>query len=92
MVTLLHEVWEEIDENGQSLPGCCLAGPDGDGHRALMSSGARLIHTFEAGSHYEAMTIYYRLTGWGDYTTTEPWDREPYPVEWLERQRGSGNV
>jgi hypothetical protein len=37
------------------------------------------VHTFEAGSYFEAMTIYYRLYGWGDYTTEFAIDYEPYP-------------
>lgn len=39
------------------------------------------IWTFEAGSHYEAMTIYYRHMGWSEYTTDQEWDFQPYPVE-----------
>jgi hypothetical protein len=86
MVNLLHEVWEDYDENGQSLPGCCLAGPDGGDFRRLLGPRARLIHTFESGSHYEAMTIYNRLLGRGAYTTDHPWDMQPYHAEWATRQ------
>jgi len=88
MADLLHEIWEETDENGQSLPGCCLAGPDGERFRRSLGSGARLIDTFEAGSHYQAMTIYYRRAGYGiPVTTDHEWDRQPYPLDWAERQR-----
>lgn len=86
MAILLHEVWEEPDDQGEMLPGCCLAGSDGKGFRHLMGPDARFVCTFEAGSHYEAMTIYYRIYGYGTYTTEHAWDFEPYPDEWLERQ------
>ena len=81
--TLLHEVWEDFGDKGESLPYLCLAGPLGDGCRGLHGPNARLLTTFEAGSHYEAMTIYYRLMGWGIYTTDQPWDVQPYPEEWF---------
>jgi hypothetical protein len=63
MVELMHEIWVEFDDLGQELPGCCLAGPIGDGFRQLLEPGARLIHTFKAGSYYEAMTIYHQFFG-----------------------------
>jgi hypothetical protein len=86
MAILRHEVWEDYGDGGEVLPGVCLAGPDGDDFRRLLASTARLIHTFEAGSHHEAMTIYYSLMGWGAYETEHPWDRLPYPDEWRSRQ------
>ncbi len=92
MAKLTHEVWVHVDENGRELPGCCLAGPMGDGFRKLLAvePGARLVTTFEAGSHFEAMTIYNRLLEREEYTTDEPLAYEPYPEEWLTVQRGSG--
>jgi hypothetical protein len=88
MAALLHEIWETLDEHGQTLPACCLTGPDGDAARQLLTSepGARLVCTFEAESHYEAMTIYHRLLGLGTYTTEHVQDMEPYPDAWLRRQ------
>ena len=80
MATLIHEVW--ADANG--LPSVCLAGPRGAACRELLDQPARLVHTFEAGSHFEAMTIYYRYRGWGAYTTDFAIDYEPYPDEWSE--------
>lgn len=75
MATLIHEVW--IDANG--LSSVCLAGPHGANCRNLLDQPARLIHTFEAGSHYEAMTTYFRFQGWDVYTTDFAIDHEPYP-------------
>src|SRR5258708_7976441 len=88
MVNLLHEIWIEPDNKGHPLEeSCCLAGPDGDGLRGLLAPTARLVHTFWAGSHFEAMTIYHRYLGREPYTTDHDWDYSPYPMEWLERQR-----
>jgi hypothetical protein len=66
---------------------CCLAGPNGDGCRRNLELGARLLTTFEADSHYEAMTIYHRYLDREPYTTREPWDHQPYPDEWLTVQQ-----
>ena len=83
---MTHEIWEAT-ENGMVLHTCCFAGPMGDGCRAMLQAGARLITTFPAGSHFEAMTIYYRLLDRGTYTTIYPVDYEPYPDEWRKTQR-----
>ena len=84
MAILKHEVWVGND----GLPGCCLAGPAGDGARRLFSEdGAKLIWTFEAGSHFEAMTKYHAHMGYEPYTTDLSQDRDPYPDAWLEAQR-----
>ncbi|HEU0032747.1 MAG TPA: hypothetical protein VFQ53_19080 [Kofleriaceae bacterium] len=84
MARLEHEVWRDA----KGLPMCCLAGPDGDDARRLNGDGARLVWTFEAGSHFEAMTTYNRYLGRGEYTTVHASDHDPYPDEWLQRQRG----
>jgi hypothetical protein len=84
--TLLLEVWEDFGDEGEALPGLCYAGPLGDDLRSLLGPKARLLTTFEAGSHYEAMTIYHRIVGYEPYTTDQPWDYQPYPEEWLTQQ------
>jgi hypothetical protein len=81
MAKLIHEIWEETDDLGQVHPALGLAGPDGEGFRKLLREDARCVHRFEAGSHFEAMAIYYRHYGWGEYTSDFAWDREPYPEE-----------
>jgi hypothetical protein len=87
MAKLIHEIWETFDDRGDVLPGVCLAGPDGDGFRKLQDGNARCVRRFEAGSHFEAMTIYHHHYGWGEYTTDQAWDHQPYPEDWAERQR-----
>ena len=86
MVELRHEIWVDNGESGAELEGCCLAGLDGDEFRRLLQPSARLIHTFAAGSHFEAMCMYHRLVGRKPYSTELAQDHDPYPAEWLDRQ------
>lgn len=81
--TLVLDLWEE--EDGRTM--VCEAGPGGDGARDLLGPRARLAWVFEARSHFEAMTRYYERVEWGPYTTDQAWDREPYPAEWIVKQR-----
>jgi hypothetical protein len=86
---LLHEVWENFGDEGESLPCLLIAGRLCEQARDRLNPQAKLLTTFEAGSHFEAMTIYYRLMGWSKYVTDQPWDYQPYPDEWFdERNRG----
>jgi hypothetical protein len=97
LAKLVHEIWEVIDEQGQVLPALCLAGPDGERFRELLHQQAResdhgvprCVDRFEADSHFEAVTIYYRRYGRGEYSSEFAWEREPYPLEWASRQSAS---
>ncbi len=86
MPKLIHEVWEEIGDGGMVLHTCCLVGPKGDGCRRMLSQMARMITTFEASSHFEAMTIYHQFLGREPYAAVQAWDYEPYPDDWLSQQ------
>ncbi len=86
MAVLVHEIWEVVSD-GMVLHTCCLAGPDGDRCRQSLEPSARLLTTFEAGSHFEAMSVYNRYLGREPYTTNELWDHQPYPNEWLAVQQ-----
>jgi hypothetical protein len=68
VVNVLHEVWVD----GEGLETVCLAGPMGDGARNLLSFPARLAWTFEASSHFEAMSLYHERMGWPPYETDSP--------------------
>jgi hypothetical protein len=81
---LIHEVW--IDSEG--MPGLCLAGPMGDGFRALEREGSELVATIAASCRFEAMTKYYELLGRGPYTNAVEADHEPYSEEWRAIQLG----
>ncbi|WP_205629807.1 hypothetical protein [Dechloromonas denitrificans] len=85
MALLKHEIW--IDSDG--LPSLCLAGPMGDGFRSLQEHGAALIGLIDATSHFEAMTKYYEIMGWGVYTTDFESDHESYSEEWRSIQDGA---
>ncbi len=69
-----HEVWEDLE----GLTTLCLADERGDDCRKLLEPGSKLIHSFYAESHYEAMTIYYKFMDWGIYKTEFEIDKEPY--------------
>jgi hypothetical protein len=95
LAKLIHEIWEAIDDRGQVLPSLVLAGPDGDALRKLLHEEAakndqaapRCVLRFEAHSPDEAMNLYYRHYGRGQYTSEFAGDREPYAEEWAQRQR-----
>lgn len=69
-----HEIWK--DEEGKTA--LCFADERGNGCRNLLEPGSKLIHSFYAESHYEAMTIYYQFMDWGVYTTEFEIDKVPY--------------
>ena len=55
----------------------------------MLAANASLLTTFEAGSHFEAMTFYNRYLGHKKYITDQEWDCQPYPEEWVREQAGS---
>lgn len=64
---MVHEFWMGGEERGT----VCLAGPRGDVTRMTLRPGAELVWTFEASSHFDAMTKYFEHRGWAAYTTTD---------------------
>jgi hypothetical protein len=86
MRKLVHEIWEEISDAGMVLHTCCLAGPRGEACRRILAANARLLTTFEAGTHVEAMRFYNNFLGREKYATDEAADHEPYPDEWFREQ------
>ncbi len=64
----------------------CSTRDRGEESRRQLGPEARLVTTISAGSHFEAMAAYYRLVGWGEYTTNQPQDYQPYPQEWILEQ------
>lgn len=83
---LVHEIWLNPDD-GQMLPGMCLAGPMGDDFRALLNEGAVKVGEILASSTFEALTKYWQYQDWGVYTTDFPQDYEPYAEDWVRVQR-----
>ena len=71
----MHEHWTD-ESDGEHL--FCLAGPAGEGARALLEGQAKLVWTCEAESSFEAMIKYYEHQGWGIYSSEyEELDRRP---------------
>lgn len=84
---LVHEIWLDPEPDGQMLSGLCLAGPMGNGFRSLLNEGAVKAGEITGHSHFDAMTKYWKLQGWGDYQARDPRDHELYPDEWVLVQR-----
>jgi hypothetical protein len=62
----------------------------GDAARATLEPGALLVWEVEAGSHFEAMTLYHQHMSWGPFSTEHEWDYRPYPDGWRRAQQGEG--
>jgi hypothetical protein len=75
MAILMHEIW--VDPAGHHT--CCLAGPEGDGLRKLSPPGSTLVSTFEAGSHFEAMTVLHAFLKRAPYVSEQEWEQQTYP-------------
>lgn len=88
---MLHELWDDPESEGWFL--FCLTGPRGADARATLSPAARLVWTVRADSHFEAMTLYYRHQGGGEYTTDQDWDFKTYEeLGWERDGRPTGNL
>ena len=86
MAILVHELWNDFDDDGTAMPALLLAGPAGDSPRLFMSPAARLVRRFEAENYREAMAIFYALNGWESLDDEPGWDDTPYPDDWAEVQ------
>ncbi|MBP2461435.1 hypothetical protein J3A65_002199 [Rhizobium sp. PvP014] len=84
---LVHEVWLDPEADGQMLPGLCLAGPMGDGFRSVLNEGACKVGEIRGSSTFDLMIKYWKLQGWGKYTTSFEQDHEPFPEEWISIQQ-----
>ncbi|TDW16610.1 hypothetical protein EV128_13462 [Rhizobium azibense] len=85
---MIFEIWLDPEPDGHMLPGLCIAGPMGDDYRSLLNSGAVKAGEIEGHSHFEVMTRYWHLQGWGEYRTEHSQDHEPFRDEWAVVQRG----
>jgi len=73
-----HEIWKD-DEGLTTL---CLAGKHGEDTRSkILEPDAKLVSTFDAKSHFEAMTKYYEYMDWGEYETDNAEYKKTY-AEW----------
>ncbi len=74
MSSIKHEVWQE--EGGETM--LYYARELGEQARRTVKPHAKLIHTFYASSHCQAMTIYYQFIGLGDFYNRILSGKEPY--------------
>ena len=86
MAELVHEIWETT-EDGMVLYTCSMAGMLGAACRETLPSDSRLLITFVAGCHFDAMTIYNRFLGREPYSSEHDDDYNAYPEKWLDLQR-----
>ena len=86
MAALVYEIWETT-EDGMVLHTCCMAGSLGAACRETHASNSRLLITFVAGCHFDAMTIYNRFLSREPYSSVHDGDYQAYPEEWVDEQR-----
>jgi hypothetical protein len=83
MALVSHDIWM----NKEGLTMLVFSGDLGKEARALLEEGSELIHSFDANSHFDAMTIYYEFMGWGKYETEFEIDKVPYNLQELHGRR-----
>ncbi|MCB9173859.1 MAG: hypothetical protein H6589_04555 [Flavobacteriales bacterium] len=77
-----HDIWT----NPEDLPMLCFSGELGAESRTLLEPNSKIVHSFYAESHFEAMTIYYEYMDWGVYETEFEVDKEPYNLEEIKKR------
>ncbi len=79
MAKLEHDIWK--DKEGFTM--LCLAGELGAEARTLLEPDSEIIHSFEASSHFDAMTKYYEFMDFGKYESEFEFDKTPYDLSGL---------
>ena len=76
MKKVKHEVWI----NNEGLTTLCFADERGNDCRRLLleEEGSKIINVIYAESHFEAMTLYYKFIGFGEYNTDFEIYKIPY--------------
>jgi hypothetical protein len=72
--SIKHEVWA----NKGGLTTLCYGGELGEESRSTLQGGEKLIYSFFANSHFDAMTKYYAFMNWGIYESAFDEDKLPY--------------
>jgi len=83
MSDILHDIWE--DDDGLTM--LCYANELGAEPRTLLEENSRIIHSFNAHSHFDAMTKYYNYMGWGIYENHIEQDKDAYVLESLRTRQ-----
>ena len=80
MAKVKHDIWEDFD----GLTMLCFSGELGAESRKLLEPNSKIIHSFHADSHFDAMTKYYAFMDWGDYESDFEEDKQPYDLNNFE--------
>lgn len=76
-MTLKLDIWK----NREGLTALLFSGDLGNEGRSTLDNDYEVVHSFHAGSHFEAMTKYYEYMDWGVYTTEFDVDKDPYDLK-----------
>lgn len=82
MTTIKLDIWQ----NKEGLTSLCFSGDLGEESRTILEPDSKIIHSFYADSHYDAMTKYYQYMDWGVYTTDFEVDKESYDLYELRKR------
>ncbi|RKD90183.1 hypothetical protein [Mangrovibacterium diazotrophicum] len=82
MTSIKHDIWQYRE----GLTSLCFSGDLGEESRSLLEPDSKIIHSFYADSHFDAMTKYFVFMGWGKYETEFDIDKQPYGLENLEKR------
>ena len=74
MTKIKHDIWVNLE--GLSM--LCFSGDLGNESRELLEPNSKIIHSFFAESHFEAMTIYYHYMDLGSYESEFEIDKIQY--------------
>ena len=85
MTKIKHDIWN----NPEELPMLCFSGELGIESRTLLEPNSKIVHSFYAESHFEAMTIYYEYMDWGVYETEFEIDKESYNLEEIKKRNAN---
>ncbi|HYV90223.1 MAG TPA: hypothetical protein VE978_00500 [Chitinophagales bacterium] len=76
------DIWQ--DPEGMTM--LCFSGEVGEESRTLLEPNSKIIYSFNADSHFDAMTKYYEFMDWGVYETDFESDKEPYIPKEMEKR------
>jgi len=76
MTKIKHDIWE----NPEGLTSLIYSDELGAESRSLLEQNSKIIHSFYAESHFEAMTKYYEFMNFGIYETEFEEDKELYDL------------
>lgn len=77
----------DIWKNREGLTALIFSDDLGEEGRSALEDDYEIIHSFDAESHFDAMTKYYEFMDWGPYETQFEVDKKPYDVEYIEQIR-----